>query len=160
MTDRRRPRLKAYDYRTPGAYFITICAKDRKCLFGSIEPLDEAGEVNQVLSPYGECAEKQILDVERAFPFAHVHCFVIMPNHIHILLSLSEMAARDIPFIIGRMKSIATRECWALGYPEKQLFQTSFHEHIVRNEKEFEEIWQYIVGNPQKWCDDRYYIAP
>ena len=100
------------------------------------------------------------LSLESVFPFSHVRHYVVMPNHFHLLLSLDENAVHDIPFLVGRIKSLATRAAWKKGYAGKQLFQSSFYEHIVRSEKEFEEIWNYIEGNPQKWCDDRYYIAP
>ena len=160
MIERRRPRLKEYDYRTAGAYFITVCAYHRQCLFGSIELIDESGSIHHNLSPFGRCVERQIKNLESVFPFICIHQSVIMPNHFHLLLTLDENATRDIPFIIGRMKSLATRDSWKEGYPEKQLFQPSFYEHIVRNETEFVEIWNYIEGNPQKWRDDKYYIAP
>ena len=122
--------------------------------------MDECGSVRHTLSAYGDCVERQIRSVESAFPFAHVYHHVVMPNHFHLLVSLDENATHDIPFIVGRMKSLATRASWEKGYAGKQLFQTSFYEHIVRSEKEFEVIWSYIEGNPQKWSDDRYYIAP
>ena len=159
MPERKHLRLAGYDYRMAGAYFITICAWNHQCLFGSIEPVDELGNVRNNLSRYGEIVEAQIAGLEKQYPFVCIHRSVVMPNHLHLLLSFSENSPETVMSVIGRMKSLATRECWKLGYPEKHLFQLSFYEHIVRNDQEFEEIWQYIEGNPSKWCEDRYYYS-
>ena len=84
-----------------------------------------------------------------------------MPNHIHLLVTMDESAMQqtnNLSHIIGRLKSLTTRECWQQGYIEKQLFQTSYYEHVIRNQAEFDQIWNYIDQNPKKWTLDRYYI--
>ena len=74
---RRSIRLKGYDYSQAGAYFVTICTKDRGCLFGEI--ID--GEM--VLNPFGEVVQACWDDLPRHYPHVELDAFVIMPNHLH-----------------------------------------------------------------------------
>ncbi|MBQ9045261.1 MAG: transposase [Oscillospiraceae bacterium] len=158
LQKRKHPRLKTFDYATPGAYFITICAYKRRALFGSIRPGNKPEDISCRLSVYGQCIRELIQQLETKYPQAQIDHMVVMPNHIHLLITLKEASDADIPTMIGRFKSCATRACWKLGYPEKQLFQTSFHDHVVRSETEYQNIWEYIDTNPLKWALDRYYI--
>ena len=92
LPQRKVPRLKGYDYTTPGAYFITICAKNRKCLFGSISPslvgvdarIDPRADVPVMLTPLGQIVQTHL----RAIP--GVTAYVVMPNHLHFLLVIPD----------------------------------------------------------------------
>ena len=64
----------------------------------------------------------------------------------------------NLPISLAETKISTTCECWQQGYIEKQLFQTSYYEHVIRNQAEYEQIWNYIDQNPKKWTLDRYYI--
>lgn len=94
--------------------------------------------------------------------------YVIMPNHIHLLLRIDlERALREAPLRAAESRSLSAR---AIGfmkmnsskkthqkYPSIELWQRSFHEHVIRNENDYREIWQYIDQNPAKRVEDRYY---
>ena len=64
---------------------------------------------------------------------------------------------KEIPRLVGELKSLSTRVCRKAGFPRDHLYQSSFYEHIVRTEQDYAEIWQYIESNPQRWKEDRYY---
>ena len=155
---RKHPRLKTYDYSLPGTYFITICTADRRALLGSIAPEIAPERIACQPSAYGACVLELLQQWEARYPAAQIDHAVMMPNHIHLLLTLQDASDTDIAAMVGWFKSSATRLCWKLGYPEKQLFQTSFYEHVVRSEAEYQKIWEYIDTNPLKWALDRYYI--
>ena len=184
---RKSPRLTDYDYRTPGAYFITICTHGRKCILSDI-PTPSAGEglappaASVSLTETGRIVEQHLLDIPVRFPSVTLDHYVLMPNHVHILLTLSGSNVEEaggaspspttISQVIGTFKSLATRAVhdWILtqenipgqisdaGKPDP-LFQRSFHDHIVRNENEYRLIAEYIVNNQIRWVDDCFLSA-
>jgi len=87
LPKRKSPRLKEYDYSTTGAYFLTICTQNRKNILSKI--VGEGSPLPQLL-PYGEIADRQIQKISEEYPEVSVDCYVIMPNHIHILLSVAK----------------------------------------------------------------------
>ena len=96
LPQRKHPRLKNYDYSTAGAYYITICTHDRRCLLAHI--------AGQALAPaeiqyteHGEMAKRQLLLLEERYPNLKVDQYVIMPNHIHAILVLEEAAGASPP---------------------------------------------------------------
>ena len=162
---KRKPnRLSRYDYSTPGAYCITICAHERKGLFSQIL-LDAVGDglARPVVkcTNLGHIVEQQIAAIPKRFPTVLVDTYVIMPNHIHLLLRLQEDAGRASPSptvgaVIGALKSLSTRA--ARPYLNgKPLFQRSFYDHVVRNEKNYTECWLYIDSYPARWAQDELY---
>ena len=109
------------------------------------------------LSQIGIIAEQQLLKLEERFPDISIDKYVIMPNHIHILLSINRLAAGASPCptlsdVICAFKSLTTRICRA-----GEIFQTSFYDHIVRDNNDYLAVWQYIDNNPHKWELDKYY---
>ena len=84
-----------------------------------------------------------------------------MPNHVHLLISVMDTVTKEqriaIPQIVGVWKSRVTQLCKAHGYSGKRIFQQSFYEHVVRDERDYQKIWTYIEDNPQKWATDCYY---
>ena len=104
---RKENRLRGYDYDSPGAYFITICTRDRRCILSKIEaspPGNTVGAIHEspapipVLSPEGECVSRIIRTLPDRFPEISIDRYVIMPNHIHILMRIkSERAIRESP---------------------------------------------------------------
>nr|WP_322183763.1 transposase [Neglectibacter sp. M00184] len=96
--------------------------------------------------------------LEQRFPSITVDKYVIMPNHIHFLLQIRREAGEassspTVPNVIGAYKSLTTRVCGQ----DANLFQRSFHDHVIRNEKEYQKIWKYIDENPIKWTMDCFY---
>ena len=153
MIERRHPRLKAYDYRTPGAYFITICCEHREMWLGKI---DGSG---RYLSEYGRIAEQEIGFLSERYSYIEIPKHVVMPNHLHLILMMhdGDDERLSIPQLIGILKARITQLCKAAGYPNRRLFQASFHDHVIRTEQDYAEIWQYIEENPRIWVEDRFY---
>ena len=106
------------------------------------------------LSAYGKIAEKAILNISTHYPMVAVENYVVMPNHIHILLQINSdvngrpMTAPTIQTVVNQMKGAVTKQA---GVP---VWQKGFYDHIVRGREDFLEIWQYIEGNPSKWAED------
>ncbi len=159
---RKQLRLERYDYAQAGMYFITICTHGCVPLFGTVvgNGLDRSAVA---LSRAGELAKQGLLEMPTHFPCVAVVNFVVMPNHIHTILALGCQgeAERASPFstvstIVGLYKSGVSRQIHQVQ-PGVRVWQTSFHDHIIRSQTSFETIWQYIETNPQKWALDRYY---
>ena len=156
--NRKKLRLEAYDYASSGYYFITICNKRKQHLFGKIvgNGLDRS-ELH--LSDLGKLAEQQLLAIPNHFCGVSIDQYVIMPNHIHVIFILNPTACteRSRPFptvstIVGLYKSGVSR---VAGF---SVWQSSFHDHIIRNQQDYTEIASYIANNPRKWLMDRYHI--
>ena len=163
LPQRKHPRLSEFDYTTAGAYFITICVQNRRCLLSDIvgRGLAPAETFDVNLTEIGEIAEKQLLLLEDRYHCLKIDQYVIMPNHIHAIFIIEDEAAGASPRptimdIVCAYKSLTTRECRNIGFPEK-LFQTSFYEHIVRCREDYEEISKYLHENPLKWQFDELY---
>lgn len=95
--NRKTMRLVGYDYNTPGAYFLTICTKNKKCILSRIVGSGRLGSPKTELLPYGKIAEKYILQLNDFYDDLSIESYVIMPNHIHILLCLSEQGPSRTP---------------------------------------------------------------
>ena len=159
---KRKPnRLNNYDYSKNGMYFITICSDNKKCIFSKIVGQGLApAEVR--LSEYGKIAEEQLLLLKNRYSTIDINKFVIMPNHIHIILTINNKAAGASPCptvsdIICTYKSLTTKMCKNAGYQNKKIFQNSFYDHIIRNDEDYITKAQYIENNPAKWREDKYH---
>ena len=161
LPKRKPQRLKNYDYSCNGAYFITICTQDRLPLFGGIA--DGAA----VLDRAGRMVEERLLNIARAGISVEKHC--VMPDHIHAIILLSEDGTTQGSFpttvsaLVQSFKSVTTK-LYIDGvksgyYPPfvKKIWQKSFHDRILRDERAYRELWQYIDENPRKWQDDHFY---
>ncbi len=155
---KRKPnRLKGYDYGAPGAYFITICTKDRKNLLSKILVGDDAHIVQQNdLSNYGTICDKYINNINIKYENVTVEKYVIMPNHIHLIVFLNgtmmaSSPTKNIKTIVRSFKTMVTKE---IG---NSIWQRSYHDHIIRNEDDYKKIWSYIDTNVIKWENDCFY---
>lgn len=156
---KRKPnRLKDYDYSQSGAYFVTICVSQRRCVLGDVVSVGESialpSRIN--LSAYGKTVDDAIDNISKYYPTVTVDKYVIMPNHVHLLLQMHRdngrtMSAPTISRIIAQMKGCITKKTGV------SIWQKSFYDHIIRNEKEYLEIWEYIDSNPEKWEEDCFY---
>ena len=156
MEQRKHPRLKHYDYSGNGAYFVTFCTKNRACLLWESVGRGAPAPPPECLSEYGRIVDELIQRIPHVYPHVLVPNYVVMPNHVHLLVQILDDGGAGAPrptvmAIVGGIKSIATRK---IGH---SIWQPSFHDHIVRSEQDFLDIWNYITGNPSEWSDDIYY---
>ena len=163
LPKRKPTRLKYYDYSNDGAYFITICTHNRKNILSNIVG-DGVYDIPQTkLTEYGKTLEKYIVLINSKYDNISIDKYVIMPNHIHLIIKIENQsrigmsqapyptANATIPKIISLFKRYCNRE---FG---NNIFQRSFHDHIIRDEKDYLKIWNYIDTNPQKWKEDCFY---
>ena len=163
---RKTTRLENWDYSENAAYFVTICTQDRACILSEIPvgALHEAPAAK--LTKMGMVVQKVIESLPERYPAITIDKYVIMPNHIHLLMKIGmERAIHESPLrqekrsllsqVIGYLKMNSSKEIHIL-YPEKKVWQRSYHNHIIRNDKDYLEIWQYIDNNPARWAEDCY----
>ena len=159
--ERKQTRLPEYDYGSPGAYFVTVCTKNRRCILSWITVGEGLAPPAVALTHIGRIVEKQILALSERYPSISVEKYVIMPNHIHLLLRLQGDSGGASPSptlfdAVRVIKSMSTRlSRAALGSPD--LWQRSYYEHVIRGEGDYRQIWTYIDQNPAKWAEDQYY---
>jgi len=152
---RKDIRLGDYDYSSTGYYFITICVKDRLGILGRIDV--GANCVRPHLSAYGKVVETEIAILSDVYSAVEVLKYVVMPNHIHMIISIGNDGGRTqfaptVSRIIKQFKGSITKK---LGV---SIWQKSFNDHIIRNEPEYRRIWQYIDENPVLWSEDVYFV--
>jgi REP element-mobilizing transposase RayT len=154
-------RLRDYDYANPGEYFVTICTYNRECFLGDVRE----GEVK--LTFMGEIAQQCWLDIPKHFSNVELDEYAIMPNHVHGIIIIKE-SGRDVQLnvptrlsprkgtisvIIRTYKAAVTTICRRNGWNYFR-WQTRFYDRIIRSDKELENIRDYIVNNPMRWCTD------
>ncbi len=143
---RKGLRLKNFDYSSNGAYFVTICTYGKEKILCRLLPPEQEGDApRQILSPIGKAVDEMI----RRIP--GVDKYVIMPNHIHMII-MSDGAGLPLSRKIQFFKSNLTRK---LGRP---IWQREYYDHVIRDECDYRVKWKYIDDNPVKWTDDDYYL--
>lgn len=184
---KRKPnRLKNYDYSQNGAYFVTICVKNRLKLFGTVvvgataqlseigncetivwaisnrsnpnnRPHPDANRPYMLLSEYGEIVETAIQHNNRDEFW--IEQYVIMPDHVHMIIVISNDGGHgDRTEFVPTVSSIVR---YIKSYVTKQIgfspWQKSFHDHIIRSQDDYNRIAEYIQNNPAHWHDDQQY---
>ena len=155
----RKPnRLRNYDYSSNGMYFITVCTKGKAHIFGNIVGATIGRLAGMQLSPYGKITKQSIENINNHYPAVFVDKYVIMPNHIHLILQIDTyngnrrpMVAPTISTVVQQLKGCVSKQA---GF---SLWQKTFHDHIIRDENDYEKIWEYIDTNPLKWETDCFY---
>ncbi|MBQ8003248.1 MAG: transposase [Clostridia bacterium] len=152
---RKRTRLKDFDYSKDGYYFVTVCTKERKEILGEIIVGEGLCALpKNKLTPIGECIEESIRFIDKNYNGVKVDKYVIMPNHIHMIIALTGGHGNPpLQNIVGQMKSYVGSKF------SGEIFQRSFHDHIIRNEQDYQKIWEYIDTNVAKWEDDCFHNA-
>lgn len=170
---RRSIRLKGHDYSQSGAYFVTICCQNRKCLFGEI--IDR----EMVLNEGGDIASLCWREIPNHFPHVGLDEFIIMPNHLHGILMVNNSVgannysplqipvtmtvqtprrasgtSRTIGSIIRGFK-IGVTKWFRQKTGMHNVWQRNYYEHIIRDEKELNHVRKYILDNPLQWQFDR-----
>jgi REP element-mobilizing transposase RayT len=167
---RRSIRLKEYNYTQPGEYFITLVAYKRSYLFGKITN----GTMN--LNDFGNIAQSCCHEIPNHFSNARLDEFVVMPNHIHGIIIISDNSPNNasrrnacvaqtqnpkpisgsLGTIVGSYKSAISKRIDELrGMPGGKVWHRNYYEHIVRNEYSLNRIRQYIISNPNNWKEDK-----
>ncbi|TVP88331.1 MAG: transposase [Pseudomonadaceae bacterium] len=161
LPQRKSPRLKNFNYQARNIFFITLCTHQRRLYFGSIN----GGEMRP--SSVGILTRDMWLRLPRHVPGLELLDFVLMPNHLHAIIitpgrsdgqpeCFGKPRSGSLPTIMRNYKAAVTREV-RLTYRVKQLWQRGFYEHVVRDEKDYLRIAEYIAQNPLKWHVDRLY---
>ena len=163
LLKRKHPRLGNFDYSSNGAYFVTICTQNRRCVLSKIvgRGLAPAESFDSEYSLYGKIAEEQLLLLGERFSCLTIDDYVIMPNHIHAIFMIKDETAGASPRptimdIVCAYKSLTTKQCKNNGFRDN-IFQTSFYEHIIRDRHDYDEIKKYIYENPMRWHYDELY---
>ena len=157
LPKRKSIRLNGYDYSSCGAYFITLCTKDKKKLFWNSVGANCVRPNEAPLSEIGKLVDFEINKISSIYDAVLIDKYVVMPNHIHmIIMILSDeygrpQVAPTVSRIVKQFKGSISKQ---IGFP---VFQRSYHDHIIRNQSDYDEIWQYIDENPLKWQSDCYY---
>lgn len=153
--ERKDLRLKGYDYSRAGAYFVTVCTRDREKIFW--EPVG-ATCGRPPLSEMGKIVQNEIQHMSTIYPGIWVEKYVVMPNHIHLLICMDTgerdgrpQAAPTLSRVMQQFKGATSKRC---GRP---LWQKSFYDHIIRDEQDYRARWAYIDTNPARWQEDRFY---
>ncbi|MDR2182956.1 MAG: hypothetical protein LBE55_02165 [Clostridiales bacterium] len=159
----RKPnRLKNYDYSSAGAYLVTVCTDGHNQLFGMIASRGGRPEVAPTslmqLSPLGKIVEAEIWQLSNTYDGVYVDCYVIMPNHVHMIIVIRNGGGRPkVAPTISRMmqqwKGAVTKKA------KTTVWQKSFHERIIRNTDEYQRFVHNIHNNPSYWEKDRYFVG-
>jgi len=175
---RRSLRLPACDYSLPGRYFVTVCTQNRECLFGEIKNRE------MVLNEIGKMVQTVWDEIPQFYPGVEIDAFVIMPNHVHGIIVLTDTQCESVgagpracpspktgqpqgvapTFSLGdvvhRFKSLTTARC-RLNIKQSgclsfsgRLWQRNYYEHIIRTDNDLNKIREYILLNPSKWAED------
>jgi REP element-mobilizing transposase RayT len=164
LRKRKSPRLQDFDYNNVGVYFITICTQDRRCILSHIVGTGVLDCPKIKLTKYGEIAEKYITQLNDFYSHISVESYVIMPNHIHILLFIKDsgQSRTPVPTNIERANSVcsqfvSTFKRFCNKEYGENIWQARFNDHIIRNRDDYEEHVKYIYENPIRWYYDELY---
>jgi len=161
LPQRKNLRLRAFDYRWPGPYFVTICTQHFECRFGQIRDYEmhanDAGEM--ILETWQSVASK--------FPVLTLDAHVLMPNHFHgIVMSGNQdiEANPSLGDVVQWFKTMTTNRyiqgVKERGWPpfDRRLWHRNYHDHVIRNDKDMDRIRTYIENNPAVWMQDRFHV--
>ena len=179
LPTRKKIRLQNYDYSETGAYFITICTNKRRKILSKIVGVDVPDDPRVELTAYGKIADKYINQLNNFYANISVEQYVIMPNHIHMILFVGDGGSSRtstptdenicvgngssrtstptvrqhsaVPAFVSTFKRFCNKE---IG---QNIWQRYYYDHVIRNKCDFEEISKYIYENPLKWQFDSLY---
>ncbi len=161
LPNRKATRLKDFDYSSQGAYFVTICTKYRIKLF-EIETVGNG--LCAVPCIQNQIVHKWIRETENKFQNIKIDKYIIMPNHIHLLVNITERhIGRSLQDAIHFFKTMTTNDYInkvkddLLPPFQNKLWQKSYYDHVIRDESDYTRIWNYIDTNALKWEEDCFY---
>ena len=151
LPKRKHIRIEDYNYSTPGSYFITVCTANREKIFWPNRRGELRSPTNVPLSDIGTIVQKEIQKMNTVYDAVRIDTYCIMPDHIHFIISIHTdeygrtQFAPTISRVIKQFKGSITKQ---VGRP---IWQKSFYDHAIRNQLDYDEIWQYIENNPLKY---------
>ena len=183
--NRKQNRLPDYDYGQEGSYFVTLCTHNRARLFEMelptvgndlcvvpyndpcvvpdndlcVVPDNESGTAHRPCPTVeNQIIHKWIKETENKFPNVTIDKYVVMPDHLHLIVTIKERhAGRSLPDVMRFFKTMTTNE-YIRGVKDGtltpfggKLWQKSYYDHVIRNQQDYSEIWGYIENNPTKW---------
>ena len=165
LPKRKDIRLKNFDYSSPNSFFITICTQNRQCLFGTIRN----GELQGADGRPDLMVEEWILKLEQKYPNLQIDTYVVMPDHVHILLhnpgveptKAGDHMGSPLPQIVSWFKTMTTNayirgvKCGKYRPFEDGFWQRNYYEHGIRGSRDLDELRQYIAENPFHWTAKR-----
>lgn len=155
---RKGIRMQEYDYAACGWSFITICTKDRECLlWDNVGAICDRPPELLPLSAAGRAIETELAVLSTVYENIRLELCCIMPNHVHLLLHIhlgADGRSQIAPMISRVIKQFKGAVSKHLG---KSIWQKSFYDHVVRNEREYVKIAEYIENNPANWALDKLY---
>ncbi len=171
-------RLQNWDYGDNALYFITICTQNRRCWFGNVVDLDNNPTME--LSEIGKIVESEWLTTFELRKDMNLDQgeFVVMPNHFHAIIGIGDNIfngtdamhrvstaknrfgpqSKNLASIVRGFKSAVTMTARKLHIDFQ--WQSLYHDHIIRNDRSFQRITQYIIDNPAKWAQDTFHATP
>ena len=154
LPKRKHNRLGEFHYGSGYSYFITVCTKDRARILSDITVGEDIilPQTKVNLTNYGQIVENALLSIPNYYEGASIDEYVIMPNHIHFILTIRNngrmISSPTMSTIVGQFKRASSKTA---GF---SLWQRSFYDHVIRNRQDYEETRKYIFENPQNWEKD------
>lgn len=151
---RKSNRLSHYDYGEVGCYFITLCTHRRQSLFQMETPCVGNG----LCAVPNQIVHKWVVETQKKFENIKIDKYVIMPDHLHLIVTIRERhAGCSLPDAMRFLKTMTTNEYirdvkqGLLPSFDSKLWQKSYYDHVIRNQQDYNEVWEYIENNPTKW---------
>ena len=163
LPNRKSNRIIPSDYSQSGAYFITVCTQNRKKILSRFSvgtPLPGCPQEPRLeLLHCGQIADKVIGQLDDFYDIFSVDKYVIMPDHIHLLITIHAQTGhpgRGVLTSIGQRSSVISRFVGTFKrFCNKEygcnIWQPRFYDHVIRNQQDYNEVWEYIDNNPRKW---------
>lgn len=155
LPKRKKLRLACYDYAHNGAYFVTIRISNPTISLWEVNAGPDSNP--PPLSQHGILIERAVHALSEHYPHIHVDKYCLMPDHLHMIVFMESNGQTPhtptLSTIIGQMKR------WVSKQIGDSVWQKSFHDRVIRNEKEYEEVWQYIDENPLQRCSGANYLS-
>ncbi|MBP9792895.1 MAG: transposase [Flavobacterium sp.] len=168
MKKRKANRLKGFDYSKDNLYFVTNCVKNNLCCLGkivgtgrdlSVQDLSVRVELNQ----YGLIVEERINWLMNQYNYVDIHNYVVMPNHFHLIVEIDsqkvkgfEIKVKSLSSLMGALKTTSSNQIHNAGF-EDFAWHRSFHDSIIKSDKAYQNIFNYIDNNPQKWFEVEFF---
>lgn len=179
MKNRKSNRMKGFDYSSNNLYFVTNCVKNNLCCLGRViivgtgrdlsvqasfsEKNHAEIECTVALNQNGLIVEERINWLMNQYEYVDIHNYIVMPNHFHLIIEIDRQKVagkgtkiKSLSSLIGAMKTTSSKQIHELGFKDFA-WHRSFHDHIIRNEKSYDTIFNYITNNPTNWLKDTFF---